>query len=225
MKIWVHSHYEKKFIENALKEKGIVLSRKPDFVITYGGDGTILETERFYPGVPKIPIKKSIICSQCMHYSSANIHKIIAKLKMGSYRLRTFEKIEAAAKGKTVTAMNEIVIRNKLPYKAIRFSVLAGRAKKENIIGDGIVAATAHGSTAYYKNIGYKPFKSGARIGFNNANIKLPFIPLRKKAVVKILREDACVAADNNPEMIEVKKSDAVTITISRKKARFVEIN
>jgi NAD+ kinase len=36
-----------------------IVKSKPEFVLCYGGDGTLLFAERHYPMVPKVMIRKS----------------------------------------------------------------------------------------------------------------------------------------------------------------------
>ena len=52
---------ERKVVQEYKKEirkSGIVYTdTKPDIVISLGGDGTILLAERWFPGVPKLPIR------------------------------------------------------------------------------------------------------------------------------------------------------------------------
>ena len=64
MKASVVSDYDTTKIVKILKKHGFVLSSSPELVFTYGGDGTILDAERKFPGVPIVPIQNSRICSR-----------------------------------------------------------------------------------------------------------------------------------------------------------------
>ncbi len=90
--------------------------------------------------------------------------------------------------------------------------------------GDGLVAATPYGSTAYYRSIGYAPFKSGIRIGFNNAWPRLPSAEIGKAALVRVVREEAWLIADNFFKT-GMKRGDKVVIRPSKKIARFVVLD
>ncbi len=223
MKIWVESHFRTGKIVNALKKAGIVVSSSnPDFVITYGGDGTILDATRKFTA-PIVPIRKSFICSRCMHYSHDTIQYIIKKLLYGKYKLRYFEKIEAVCRNRKLIGLNEVQVHNTDPRIAIRFSVKCGSVHYKEIIGDGIAASTAYGSTAYYNALGYKPFLHGCRLGFNNTKPRHAPLALKTKCIVKLLRGPAALFADNNPFSIKVKAGDSVVIRKSREQGRFVE--
>lgn len=220
MKVWVFSYYDKKDIERMVSLFADLRERNPEFVITYGGDGTILDAERRYPGIPKIPIKKTKICSKCMAFGASNIDHIMDKLRNREFKIKEETKVEAEFKGKKITGLNEIQVTHRFPNKALRFSVNGG----EEIIGDGVVVATPYGSTGYYRAMGNEPFQDGIRIGFNNTMKK--FKPMRVKGDVKIkvLREWGLLLADNDSDMIKLKPGDTVIVKKSKNIAKFIEI-
>ena len=224
MKFCVVSFYDKRSVEKEIKKRFRLDKRKPDFVFTYGGDGTILFSEQLYPGVPKIPIRKSWICSKCVHYSANYIGKILDRLEKKQYKIKEQEKIEAIFNGRKLVALNDIQVHNANPAKALRFTLIMG-SKKYNFIGDGVVASTPYGSTAYYNALGYKPFSKGIRIGLNNTHPRRGFFVLdTKTTAVKVTRETALLIADNNEKMTEMKLGDKVLMRKSKSRARFVEI-
>ena len=57
---------DKRNIEKILKKYNLKLVKKnPDIVISYGGDGTILLSERLFPNIPKLFLRHSSICNKC----------------------------------------------------------------------------------------------------------------------------------------------------------------
>ena len=49
-----------------MQKLGFALDRKkPEFVVSLGGDGTLLHAERLYPGVPKLLSRDSALCQKC----------------------------------------------------------------------------------------------------------------------------------------------------------------
>lgn len=222
-KIWVESIYNKSAILRKIKKASFVISKKrPDFVLTYGGDGHILQAEWKYPGVPKIPIMKSMICVKCDYYHVSDLDTALKNLKQKAFSLVKVEKVEAIFKGKRITALNEIQVRNKDPRHALRF-LLKINGETKSVIADGLVVSTPYGSAAYYKSLGYKPFSSGLRIGLNNPVTMRRYFVVDKKAIVKILREKAQLIADNQKKIYELKEGESVLIRKSKQNARFVK--
>lgn len=224
MKIWIESPYDKLgIVESAKKNKIKITPKNPDFVVTYGGDGTILKAEQKYPGVPKVPIRNSKVCSMCVSYNKDSLDYLWNKLENKKFTLEKINKVEAIFKDKRVVAVNEVQIHNKDPRKAIRFDLTANRQRLTELIGDGLVFSTAFGSTAYYRALGLRPFKKGVRIGFNNVYPKRWPIELKGEANVKVLREKALLICDNS-ELIGLKPGNMVKVRESGQQAVFVRL-
>ncbi len=203
-----------------------VVDSNPDFVITYGGDGTILYSERIYPSIPKITFKNSELCIRC-HYNVNDVEKVIKNVINDNYHIVSEIKLEALTKGRKLKALNEIQIHNKVPTRAIRFSVSVNSKQFEDLVGDGVVISTPFGSTGYYMSVGGKPFRKGIGIAFNNLHmrkIRSFTVPLKTKIRVTINRGDAFLIADNVDELIELIAGDEVLIMKSNEKAKFVRI-
>src|SRR3989344_1605608 len=68
---------ERKVVQEYKKEirkAGIIYTdTKPDIVISLCGDGTLLLAERWFPGIPKIPIRDHSICYKCDWSSLSNV--------------------------------------------------------------------------------------------------------------------------------------------------------
>jgi len=224
MKIWIESPYDKsEILEKVENADWAITQKNPDFVITYGGDGTILLAERSFPGILKVPVKNSKICSMCVSYGKDKIDNLLVRLKKGDFKTEKINKVEAFFGKKKLVGVNEVQIHNKDPRKAIRFNLEISGEKTDEIIGDGIIASTAFGSTAYYKSLGLKPFKKGVRIGFNNITEKREPIEVKGPVFVEILREKALLLCDNNG-LVSLKPGDKVQIQESKEQAVFVRL-
>ncbi len=204
--------------------------RKPDFVITYGGDGSILSAERKYPGVPKITIRNSERGFRC-NYSEDELEDVLIKIDIGTYEIKEEMKLETTFQGKKYLSINEVQVHNSSPVKAVRFSIYSDDLPIfENIIGDGAVIATPFGSSAYFSSIGGEKFDKGIGIGLNNPhNVKLKpvivgngFYP---KIYIKIIRDDGLLLFDNDSNMVNLKRGDEIKIEKSDNVAKFVQIN
>lgn len=218
-------NYEK--IKKTIEKLEIkIIDSNPDFVITYGGDGTILYSERVYPSIPKITFKGSESCVKC-YYNINDIEKVIRHVIRGDYHIIKEIKLETSVKGQKLKALNEIQIHNKVPTRAIRFSVFTNGKEFRELVGDGVVISTPFGSTGYYLSVGGRPFKKGIGIAFNNLHmrkIKSFTVPLKTKIRVIVNRGSGLLIADNIDEFIELNTNDEVLIEKAREKAKFIRI-
>ncbi len=206
--------------KDLIEKYGFKLDKKsPDLVLSVGGDGTFLISERLYPGIPKVLIKESKICIKC-HDSPAE--HILEKIKNKQFKIEEFQKLEVSFKDKILKAANDIIIRNKLPINAIRFEI---SNINEELIGDGIVAATSFGSTGYFHSITKKSFDYGFGLAFNNTTKHIePLLLKNISKTFKITRGEALVSADNNDKIFEIKEGDEINIYSSKEKARIVKL-
>ncbi len=223
----VVSHHDTSEIEAALAAEGFkIVGTNPDFIICYGGDGTVLFSERTIPEVPKLIIKTSRVCRKC-DYTLKDLKNLLSNIKKGNYCLHKKMKLEAEAKGKKLVGLNEIQVHLKLPIYAVRFSISVNGKEYKELIGDGIVIATAFGSTGYYKATGGERFEKGIGISFNNLhNISAESFVVQEDSVVKlaIIRGPAWLLADNNKNFIELDAGDAVTVRRSESVANFIYV-
>lgn len=217
-----------KKLKKQLKSAGYKYKkRNPDLVISYGGDGTLLISERTYPQIPKIMLRDNGLGTG---YNIENITKTIENIIKGREKLEEIPKLKANAhtnKGiKGLIGMNDIVIRNDLPTEALRFSLKIDNKYIGDFIGDGVVISTPYGSNAYYKSITQTSFRKGFAIALNNPTI--PHNPLilnnNSHIMMKIKRGPAVLVADNNRDFIKLKEGDWVTIKQSSENARILKI-
>ena len=189
--------------------------KKPDIVVSFGGDGSFLFSERKYPGIPKLIIRHNSVCKKCCELP---IDLILEKLHKKEFEIEESNKIEALVhkNGKIIKkiASNDIVISNKLPYRALRFEVdVNGKKINDFFIGDGIVVATSFGSSGYFHSITKKSFEKGFGVAFNNVTeSKEPLHFDNSVITLKVLRNNAYVSADNDPRMVIIQEGDEVRI-------------
>ncbi|MBS3055057.1 MAG: NAD(+)/NADH kinase [Candidatus Aenigmarchaeota archaeon] len=214
----------RRYIEEELPEYGLKLSKKnPDVVISYGGDGTILKSERMYPGIPKVFIRHSYLCVKCHGDEYRKYLKYLSKKKFKTVK---GIKVEGSVKGKKLGGMNEINIVSEKPIFAVRFDLIVnGRLIARNVIGDGVVVATPFGSHAYFYSITRKTFKKGLGIAFNNPRKKMKNLIVKDNSIikVKILRDAGWMIADNNPKFVHLNEGDVITINKSKGTANIIK--
>lgn len=215
---------------------------KPDFVVSYGGDGTLLYAEREYPGIPKLAVRDKGKCLHCargtVHFANGGrvycgscLDLIIEKLKAGKFRIEKFRKIAATAftngRQETLEGLNEVQIHSNNHIHAVRFDLFVdGRLREKEAIGDGLVAATAFGSSAYFYAIARRKFAKGFGLAFNNTIRRIKPILLKDGFVAEahIHRRHAVLLADNNPRMIPLEAGDRVRMAPSKNCARIIRL-
>ncbi len=209
-------------IENSVKSCGFeIVGQEADFVISFGGDGTLIGSESMYPGIPKIVLKDSQICKKCSQLSNEDV---LLRIRDGRYFLEETMKLEATAKNKTISAMNDIIVHNDDSRHAIRYTVaIDEKPLGDEIIGDGIVVATpSFGSTGYYRSITDSFFEVGIGLAFNNSIEQSDHMVLDDKRIIKlsIKRGPAVVYADNQDDSMLLQENDVVIIKKSEDTAK-----
>ena len=226
-KVLVVSQSETLEINKLLVRNGFrIVSSAPDFIVCYGGDGTVLFAERKLPQIPKLVIKKSRICRKC-DYTFHDLAKVLRKIRNREFEIQKKMKLEVAFKQKNLIGLNEIQVHAKLPTHAIRFSLAVGGREFRDLIGDGVVVATPFGSTGYYQSTGGKEFKKGIGISFNNLhNRKIgSFItPDDAEVNVTVNRGLAWISADNDESLLELEDFGIVAIKKSGSVANFINV-
>lgn len=209
-------------INQIFQEKGYLRNdSNPDFVISYGGDGTLLKSEHMYPGIPKLFLRNSLIGN--LGFKESN-EEVIEKFCNNELTIKKYFKIEAEIKGKKIIAVNEFSLKNTNPRYSIRFDVCVNDEKVLNhIVGDGLIAATPIGSTGYYRSITRSTFELGIGLAFNNSHEHFNHMVLKEESVIKvvILRGPAFCYVDNHDEEITLEEGDGLVI---KKSTEFLQM-
>ena len=155
------SHVER--ILDQVRGSGLeVVDHAPDVVLTYGGDGLLLGSEKRWPGVPKLPLRHSRHGKKCEPHQ---IEEALERLIRGDLRRRTFLKIGAEALGQVRVGLNDVSVHNSRPTSGVRYRVwIDDREFSDEIVGDGVVVATPFGSTGYYRSITRGIFRITGRV-------------------------------------------------------------
>ncbi|MFW6413856.1 MAG: hypothetical protein ACOCZS_01020 [Verrucomicrobiota bacterium] len=201
-------------------------TESPELVISYGGDGALLGAERDYPGIPKCPIRDSRSYPKCDDHSE---EKILHALFAGELEETLLTKLTGAdSKGRSSTGLNDIVVNRLIISSAVRYRLwLNDKLYAQQIVGDGLVAATPFGSTGYYRSITHSFFHSGVGLAFNNSTEPINHLVLDEDVDVhiEILRGPAAMVADNEPDEKRIEKGDFVHISKADEKARIIGLS
>ncbi|MBI2040168.1 NAD(+)/NADH kinase [Candidatus Microgenomates bacterium] len=233
MKVLLHGKYSKN-IEPLVKSLGFeVVTSNPEVVISYGGDGTLLSSERHYPGIPKLPIRNSLIYKKCPEHKEEVLLKTLSQNKL---QVKEYAKLETKVENQTILALNDFVIRNKEAVHAIRFQVTVpshperlrrhvGGVEGSILIGDGVVLATPFGSTGYFKSITGQTFQDDFGLAFNNTTQKIEPIIFKddEEITFKLIRGHGTLTHDNSHSQYAIKEGAKLTFKQSLQKAKIYE--
>lgn len=207
-----------KNIEELVKSIGLeIVTSNPEVIISYGGDGTLLASERLYPGIPKFPIRDSRFCNKCAEHKDEVLLKNLLEDKL---QLKEYRKLETEVLYKTFYALNDFVVRNSSPIHTIRFET-----NNKFLIGDGIVVSTPFGSSGYFKSITGEAINDGFGLAFNNTTENISPIILKdnQKVNFKLMRGKATLSMDNNPDIFIIDEGSELIFKLSNQVAKIYE--
>ncbi len=207
--------------------KGYIFDeKKPEFVISYGGDGTLLKSEYLYPAIPKLFIKNTKIGKLAQKKEN---EEIISGFINNKYNIKKIKKIEAVINGEEkIIGTAEITLHNSDPRNAIRYKV---RIDKEDIhhelIGDGVIVCNSVGSTGYYRSITDSYFEVGIGLAFNNSTEQSDHIVLNnnRHIYITITRGPAIIFGDNQEKFFNIKDGGVVEFFESKKVFNLIEVH
>ena len=236
----------------ALEESGFKLvQERPDMVVSFGGDGTILYSEKLFPGFPKLCVRASKACVKCsisrLEKFEAHVHErsfycmncvenALERVAAGKARVKEEPKLLGKAffkrkgdwKVHSALGLNEVQVHNKKPTHALRCRVSVGtRVVAPIFMGDGVLVSTPFGATGYFNAVTRHLFSTGFGIAFNNGiRPKAPVFldNLRQKVRIDVLRRHGWFVADNFAETLTLLEGDYVTVEKADEPARFVVV-
>lgn len=242
-------------IERALKDHGFYVTKTdPQMVVSFGGDGTLLYSERLYPSVPKIRVRHDSLCGQCQKDKKTAKHpvpgrqslffcrncfpEVASKLaKSKRIKVKEYDKIQGQAyyshglpKGQVAVALNELSVHHQRPQQALRGNVMVnGKDVVPLFVADGVLVATAYGSSGYFYSCTRKKFSKGIGIALVNPvrRTKPVMIKEAKKSLkirITLSRRHGLFYADNSMHSVHLDEGDYVDVRPSEQKALFVQI-
>lgn len=205
-------------IEVLVKSSGFeIVKNKPEVIISYGGDGTLLSSERQYPSIPKLPLRNNKFCNKCNEHQDK---KVLKKLFDGKLKLKEYRKLETEILYKVFLSLNDFVIRNADPVHTVRFKTSVTNNKL--FIGDGVVISTPFGSTGYFKSVTQQTFEKGFAIAFNNTTQKVEpkFLNETDFLIFQLIRGKATLSFDNNHDIFIIDEGSQLQFKLSNQVAK-----
>lgn len=204
----------------------VVDKHNPDFVVSFGGDGTLLTSEFHYPGIPKLFLKNTAIGKLAQNKKN---QEIIDGFVQGRYFIKEYNKLKVTLNGDThLVAGSEINIHNTNPRSAIRFKIkVDDDYLHHELIGDGVIIANALGSTGYYRSITDSYFEVGIGVAFNNSTEAADHVVLdaKRKIKIEVTRGPAEIFADNQDVFFNAQEGDVLEISEISKTVKLIRIH
>jgi NAD+ kinase len=195
------------------------------FVITLGGDGTILRAARLLAGkgIPILGVHLGGL-GFLAEIELRELGEALEKIKKGKFKLDERAMIEAVAGGRKLTALNDIVISNSGIARVIRLEI-EGVAE---YISDGLIFSTATGSTAYNLSAGGPLLAPQARsmviAAICQHSISTRPLVVEMPVTVVLTRGKKALLTADGQQMTALREGQKILIQRSKLKTRFIRI-
>ncbi|NLY18309.1 MAG: NAD(+)/NADH kinase [Clostridiaceae bacterium] len=210
-----------------------------DFVISLGGDGTLLRTARtiFKYDIPVLGINLGTV-GFLAEVEKNEIEKAIERLSKGDFKLKNRMVLSALVdrNGETVyksIALNDVVVSRDGLSRIIRLKVLVDGQFIDSFPGDGVIISTPTGSTAYTLSAGGPIVQPDMRLMITTPIC--PHILYSRSFITSPEKELSLSVNDDYPdsatmtldgqEGFNIVAGDRITIRQADKDIRFVSIN
>ncbi|MCX5758851.1 MAG: hypothetical protein NTU83_10180 [Candidatus Hydrogenedentes bacterium] len=198
-----------------------LVDRRPDVVVCYGGDGTLLAAEQRWPFIPKVPIRNSRRGNRCIARPPGEvIERLLADRLIRTEYMKLGGILRGPAHtepGHGLNVMNEFNVHMARITSAVRFKLWIddeSYGPDREILGDGFVISTPFGSMAYFNHITRGFFHQGIGIAFKSTSEHTNHLVVPEYAVVRILitRGPAILAQDNSVEYLNLFEGDELIV-------------
>lgn len=226
----------KVYVEETLRGKLNVRNFLPlekmrtDFIITIGGDGTILRTCIAIPksDTPILAVNMGIR-GFLTEVSPEDIFKSIDRCLKGDFKVERCKKLSVTINDlKTPDALNEVLILVDEPGKLLYATIYKGNRQILEIQADGIIMATQTGSTGYSLSAGgpvLDPYMEGFVLTpiCSLSVLRSIVFPSDSEIVVEVSRpKKILLVVDGAYRRLLESKNSKITVTRSENEAAFI---
>ncbi len=205
------------------------LCQKVDFLISVGGDGTLLSVVRKSFKFDKAVLGINLgTLGFLTDISMEQLPDFIENLKKGIYKIDNRMMVEGSVNLNKFVAFNDIVISRKSISSMIKIEGKIDGKHFNSYFGDGIIISTPTGSTAYNLSVG-----GPIVYPLTEAFIVTPVAPhsLTQRPLVmpadfeiefKIIDNQGAVVIVDGQDIYEVEQNQTIKIKIANKKAKMI---
>jgi NAD+ kinase len=217
---------------NMISLKGFPLEElchKVDFLISVGGDGTLLSVVRksFKYEKPVLGINLGTL-GFLTDISMDELPKFINDFKNNIYKIDSRMMVEGSVNLNKFVAFNDIVISRKSISSMIKIAAKIDGKHFNSYFGDGVIISTPTGSTAYNLSVG-----GPIVYPLTEAFIVTPVAPhsLTQRPLVmpadfeiefKIVDNQGAVVIVDGQDIYEVEQNQSIKVKIASKKAMMI---
>ncbi|MEK6953413.1 MAG: NAD(+)/NADH kinase [Candidatus Micrarchaeota archaeon] len=137
-------------LKDHLEEKEF--RKKAEAILLVGGDGTYLNAELTYPGIPKLEINTGMV-GFLANLEENTFQEGLKLFLEGKFKIEERMKLTVNYDGKIADAMNEIAVHAKNVSRLVTLKVTSDMLK-DMFSANGVLFSTPTGSTAYSLSAG-----------------------------------------------------------------------
>lgn len=188
-------------------------------ILSLGGDGTFLRVARYaaLAGIPVLGVNFGTLG----FLSENTVDATIKAFETGHYTVKERSLLRAGTPGGEFFALNEIAVRRTGPAMLGVKAVVDGR-ELPTYWGDGLIVATAAGSTAYNLSVGGPIVFPSSKvliispIAPHNLNVRPLVIPSDRNIRLSFVSRDEglCFSADN--QSVTLDKDSEIEISLAQ---------
>ncbi len=198
-----------------------------DFVITIGGDGTILRA--FQRSKAKLLGINAGVMGFLTEVDTANIEAALGRVLSDDYKLDERIKLKVLVNGKRLfDCLNEVVLHTAQVAKMRHFKICIDGSVADDFRADGLMIATPTGSTSYAMSAGGPIIdpRVEAMVMVPIAPFKLSgrplVVPARSSIEITLETPKECHVVLDGQEIVALEGDEKVEITESEHKAKFI---
>ena len=214
-------------MENGLDFEKLCLAS--DFLVTLGGDGTLISVARrgfkYQKAVMGINLGTLGFLTDIM---PNEIESFLNKFKSNEYRIDKRMMIKATINGKEIVAFNDVVINRNVVSGMIKLDAKVNDILFNKYYGDGLIVSTPTGSTAYNLSCNgpvVYPLTDAfivTPISAHSLTQRPLVLPVDFKITFENADSEKAIVIIDGHDIYDLNASDVITIEIASSKAQLI---
>jgi len=205
------------------------LCMESDFLVTLGGDGTLISVARrgfkYQKAVMGINLGTLGFLTDIM---PEEIEAFLIKLKSNDYRIDKRMMIKATINGEEIVSFNDVVISRNVVSGMIKLDAKVNNILFNKYYGDGLIVSTPTGSTAYNLSCNgpvVYPLTDAfivTPISAHSLTQRPLVLPVDFKITFENVDNEKAVVIIDGHDIYDLNPSDVITIEVASSKAQLI---